>query len=178
MSWQRFFLFVFLIPSLFICSCSSPLSNYEKIADGITKKTAKELKTQKNLCLVGIGGRMMDDIQMMAMSFYYYQEVDLRKARELVLYAINKYLLAINNNRIRPYLHEYPFTAKNVAIRIWVFKPDRLPPTSEKIHYISAIDGNLSYYSDLPEAHSMRLIHEESYEEALREIDSNQTSKF
>ena len=40
----------------------------------------------------------MNDIQMMAMSFHFYQEVDLKKARELLVYAINEYLLDINNN--------------------------------------------------------------------------------
>jgi len=54
---------------------------------------------------VGTGG------QMMAMSFDYYQEVDLKTARELIVYDINEYLSVINgNNEIKPYLHEYPFT--------------------------------------------------------------------
>src|ERR1044072_300363 len=89
----------------FLCGCSSFSSSpdYEKIADQITEKTAKELQAQKNLYLVGTGGQMMDDIQMMAMSFEYYQEVDLKTARELILYAIHAYLSAINSNtEIRP----------------------------------------------------------------------------
>ena len=65
---------------------------------------------------------MMDDIQMMAMSFNYYEEVNLKTARELTIYVINEYLSAINSNKeLRPYLHEYPFTAKNVEIRIFIY---------------------------------------------------------
>jgi len=61
----------------FLFGCSSlgyQVPDYEKIADAITEKTAKKMKEQKNLCLVGTGGGMMDDIRAMHMSFFYYQE--------------------------------------------------------------------------------------------------------
>jgi hypothetical protein len=169
----NFRVILFMFSLLFGCSSFSQFSDYEKIADEITERTAKELKAEKNLYLVGTGGQMMDDIQMMAMSFYYYQEVDLKAARELIVYVINKYLLAINSNKeIRPSLHEYPFTAKNVEIRIWVFEPNGSNPPLDKIHYISAIDGSLAYYLDLPETYSRQVICEETYEKALQEISS------
>ena len=160
---------------LFGCSAFSPSQDYEKIADKITAKTAKKLKEQKGLSLAGTGGQMMDDIQMMAMSFDYYQEVDLKAARELVVHVINEYLSAINRSKeIRPYLHEYPFNAKNVEIRIWVFEPNGSNPPLDQIYYISAIDGILAYYLDLPETHSRQALHKETYERALQEIASNQ----
>lgn len=95
----------------FLFGCSSfgyQSPRYVKLAHEITEKTAKELKAQKNLYLIGTGGQMMDDIKMMAMSFNYYQEVNLKTARELTIYAIDEYLSAINNNNkeVRPYLHE------------------------------------------------------------------------
>lgn len=109
----------------------------------------------------------MNDIQAMDMSFNFYQEVDVQAARELIIYVINEYLLEINSNKdVRPYLHEYPFTAKNVEIRIWIYKPDGTYPPLDKIYYISAIDGILNYYLDLPETHSRLSICEETYEAA------------
>lgn len=164
---------VFMLSFVFGRSSFNSSLDYEQIADKITEKTAKKLKAQRNLCLVGTGGQMMDDIQMMAMGFYYYQEVNLKTARELILYVINDYLSAINTNEeIRPYLHEHPFTSKNVEIRIWVFEPNGSNPPLDKIHYISAIDGLLSYYLDLPETYSRQAIREESYEEALQAVDA------
>ncbi len=166
---------LFMFYFLFGYSSFSLSSDYEKIADKITEDTAKKLKAQKNLRLVGTGGQMMHDIQMMAMGFYYYQEVDLKTARELIIYAINEYLAAINSSKeIRSYLHEYPFMAKNIEIRIWVFEPSGSNPPLDKIYYISAINGNLAYYLDLPETYSRRAIREETYEEALQEIALNQ----
>jgi hypothetical protein len=142
------------------------LPKHEKVADSITEKTAKELKEQKNLCLVGTGGQMMDDIQMMAMSFYYYQEVDLKTARELIVYAINTYLSAINTDKeIRSYLHKYPFTVKNLEIRIWIYNPDRSELPLEKIYFITSLNGILKYYTRL---NTRQAICEEAYEEALK----------
>jgi len=151
--------------------------DYEKIAGKITEKTAKKLKEQKNLCLVGTGGGMMNDIQAMHMSFYFYQEVDLKTARELLVYAISEYLSAINSNtEIRPYLHQYPFTAKNLEIRIWIYKPDRseLPPN--EIDYIADINGILEYH--VQGADPRQSIHEETYEEALELVNSGFTRKI
>jgi hypothetical protein len=167
-----------VIMSMFYCffGCSSlndRLPDYEKIANNITERTAKKLEAQKNLCLVGTGGKMMNDIQAMDMSFYYYQEINLKKARELIVYAISEYLLAINSNtEVRPYLHEYPFTAKNVEIDIWICEPNGAYPPLDKIYYISAIDGNLTYYLDLPETYSRQAICKETYEEALKIVNS------
>ena len=143
---------------------------YVKMADEITERVAKQLKAEKNLCLAGTGGGMMNDIQMMAMSFYFYQEVDLKTARELMAYTINKYLKEINSNKeIRPFLHEYPFTAKNVEIRIWI-KPNGLNQPLDKIYSISAIKGILTYYLDLPETYSRQAPCKETYEEASQTI--------
>lgn len=157
-----------------ICSsCGYQELDYEKIADKITEKTARKLQKEKHLFLVGTGGQMMHDIQMMAMSFYFYQEVDLTTARELIVHVITEYLSDINNNEdVRPYLHEYPFTAKNVEIRIWIHKPDRTSPPLDKIYYMSSIDGILHYYLNLPETYSRLSICDETYEEGLKIVNA------
>jgi hypothetical protein len=157
---------------LFGCSFFNSSSDYEKIADKITEKTAEKLQVEKHLCLIGTGGQMMDDIQMMAMSFNYYQEVEIEKARMLIVYAVHDYLLEINNNnKIRPYLHNYPFNSKNVEIRIFVYNSDRseLPP--EKIYCIECINGKIEYYTRL---NPRQAIHEESYEEASKKTVTSQ----
>ena len=162
---------LFIFSFLFGClSFGYQSPRYVKLAHEITGKTGKKLKEQKGLFLVGTGGQMMDDIQIMAMSFDYYQEVDLKTGRELIVHVINEYLSAINNNKeVRPYLHEYPFTAKNVEIRIFVYNPDRseLPP--EKIDCIECINGGLEYYT---RSNPRQAIYEETYEEASRAISS------
>ena len=76
---------LFMFTFLFGCSSFGHQSpRYVQLAHEITEKTAKQLEEQKSLYLVGTGGQMMHDIQMMAMSFYYYQEVNLKAAREFI----------------------------------------------------------------------------------------------
>ena len=161
--------FLFMIPFLVGCSSFGYQSpRYIKLAHKITSETGKQLKAQKNLYLVGTGGQMMDDIQMMAMSFYYYQEVNLKTARELVVYVVREYLSSINGNKeIRPYLHEYPFTAKNVEIRIFVYNPDGSELPSDKIYCMECIDGQIKYYTRSDYWNPML---EETYEEALKAV--------
>lgn len=107
-------------------------------------------------------------IEMLAMSFNYYQEIDLNSARSLIIYSVNEYLSDINNNKeIKPYLSNYPFTSKNIETRIFIYGPDRrkLPP--EKIGYISSRDGILRYYTRSDDDHP---ICTETYDEALGKI--------
>lgn len=157
---------------MFSCSCNNhQFPYYERLADQITAKTAKKLRKEKNLYLIGTGGRMMDDIKMMAMAFNYYHAVDLENARELLLYAAKEYLSAINSNdKLRPYLHDYPFTDKNIEISIYFFNQDGTHVSLQNINVASADEGVLSYYVDYPDKYTLKLIHRESYEDAANLI--------
>ena len=163
----------------FFCSCTSnehQSPDYEEIADEITDKTARKLQKKTGLVLVGTGGQMMHDIQMMAMSFDLYHEIDLEKARELAVFSAEEYLKAINGNEeIRPYLHEYPFTAKNVEISIFIHNPDGSNLSSEKLHCISARRGKIKYYSD--DLGYYNPLHEETYEEAVNTVRNQNLTK-
>ncbi len=145
---------------------------YVKMAHSLTAQTAKKLAKEKGLVLIGTGGGMMDDIKMMSMSFNYYKEVDLNSARQVLVGTVNEYLAIINNDEeLRPFLHNYPFTSKNVEICIWIYKPDGkyLPPG--KIAYLCARNGKLSYYAERPgESFPRNLVLKEDYEEGFQRI--------
>src|SRR3989344_4332350 len=111
-----------MISFLFGCSSFYQSPRYIKLAHKITEKTAKKLKEQKNLYLIGTGGQMMHDIQMMMMGFNFYKVVDIETARQLLVESVEEYLSVINSNKeVRPYLHNYPFTAKNIEIVIYFY---------------------------------------------------------
>jgi hypothetical protein len=149
---------------------------YVKMADSLTAQTAKKLAKEKGLVLCGTGGGMIDDIKRMSMGFDYYKEVDLNSARQLLVGTVSEYLTAINNDEeLRPFLHNYPFTSKNVEICIWIYKPDRkdLPPG--KIAYLCARNGKLSYYAERPGENSPRnLVLQENYVEGLQSISKEE----
>jgi hypothetical protein len=152
--------------------------DYEMIANGITAETAIKLEKQRNLRLAGTGGGMMNDIQMMAMGFDCCHEINLNESRELLLYAVDEYLSDINRNEdVRPYLHNYPFTEKNVEIRVWISKPDGTDPSLGNIYYISAIKGILRYSIPGKDKYSSKVICKETYEEAKQKINSESYKK-
>jgi len=166
-----------IISFLFGCDSFSPSSDYEKIADKITEQTARKLKNEKDLVLAGTGGQMMHDIQMMMMGFNFYNEVDIDTARQLLVYSVQEYLTAINSDeKIRPYLQNYPFTAQNVEIVIYFYNPNGSKVSNGKIKIAEVSREEVIYYVDYPEAHTIKAIHEESYEEAVKEIFLNQGS--
>lgn len=164
----KFGLILFVFTSTIGCSLFNQKTSvdYEEIADKITANTAWKLEKEKNLLLIGTGGGMMHDIQAMHMSFQLFHEVSLEEARELVVYAMREYLSNINNSEeVRPYLHNYPFTEKNIEIMILIYGPDKreLPP--EKIYCITSHNGILKYYNRLDRDHP---ICKETYEEAVQ----------
>ena len=108
------------------------------------------------------------------MSFQYFQEIDLYKARELMVCAVQTYLNEINSSEaIRLYLANYPFTAKNVEIRIFPRKPDGHDPELGNIICVSARKGFIEYYVSVPNKYSRRQICRETYQEAVAKLKSS-----
>jgi hypothetical protein len=144
--------------------------DYEKLADKITVSTAKKLKEEKGLILIGTGGRMMEDIEMMSMGFEYHEDVDIDQARKLLIDSAAEYLSKINaDEKIRPYLHNYPFTRENIKIEIYFRDTDNTKSSPEKVNIAATSDGRFSYY--VRDESSLRTIKEESYEDAIQAID-------
>jgi hypothetical protein len=161
-----------LIMTVFFACSSYEIPDYEKMADQITAKTAKKLKAKKGLALIGTSGQMMKNIQMMAMHFNFYREVDIETARNLLVESIQEYLYAINSNEeIKPYLHDNPFTDKNVEITIYFYNPDRSDVLSDSISIATSNKGKIIYYIDYPEKYTIKPILEESYQEAVDLVD-------
>ena len=148
--------------------------DYERIACRIEKAFARKMKSEKGLECIGTGGGMMSNIQRMAISFQYFHEVDLDQARRLLVCVANEYLNAINScKEVRPYLHNYPFREENIQIRIWIKKPNRDDVLFNEIEYIFFVNGMLKYYLPNDEkTRAEREIHRETYEEALKIVDS------
>ena len=163
-----------LLGTLWMCSTSGYKDpEYVKMADRITAKVAKKLKEDKGLHACGVSGRMMDDIKKMGLDFQFFHLVTIDEARELMVNAISEYLAAINENEaIRPFLHNYPFTAKNLEISIWILLPDRRDPPKDEIHLIQLYKGNIAYYPDFSNRHPYQPLYIETYEDAAKKLHS------
>ena len=158
----------FLILAIFSSCSIHSTPEHEKIADRTTALAATKIEKETGLRLIGTGGRMMDQIRMMGMSFHYLGEMSIEKGRELLIYCIDEYLSAINSNeQMRGHLSHYPFTCKDIEIRIFVSKPDSTDVPIGDLSVIGAYDGCLTYKIRQSGAAALKRIYEETYEEAL-----------
>lgn len=107
----------FVLCSLLLCGFKEP--HYCKLSDRIFNLYNKELRQQKGLYLNGSGGAFMDDIKKINSSYKSYEPMTIELARQLYVEVIEGYLNRYNEDeKIRPYLHNYPFTIDNLNVMI------------------------------------------------------------
>ncbi|MBS0585362.1 MAG: hypothetical protein JSR76_03555 [Verrucomicrobia bacterium] len=141
----------------------------------INKQVALKLKKEKNLRSIGSGAEMMYEIKLLGLSFNYYNEIDIDKGRELLVFAASEYLDAINTNvELRPYLDHWPFTANDIEIDIGILKPTGKEVGLEKIDFLTCEKNELKYYpnkGDIPGMPPPLLT--ENYQEAVKIIEES-----
>ena len=172
----------FFILGLFICGCTQGIqqkyavSEKEQIADHVIHQVALTLKKEKGLQVIGTGGGMMHEIHMLALSFEYNQLLDASEGRVLMTSAINTFLSAINTDeKIRPYLLNYPFEPDDIELRIFLTKPDRSQVPLGQLCLISSTQGVFHYKIHDPTTAHLVTAYEETYQEALDKLAVNST---
>jgi hypothetical protein len=169
-----------LLSCLLFCNCDLkrgdpiPYSEKERLADEVLANAAIKLRNEKGLVLCGTSGGMLGQIRMLALSFDYRNPVTIQKGRELLIAAVQTLLAETNHNeKIRPYLQNYPFDPTNVEIRIFLRNDDGSGLGENTLRVIAAAEGILSYYIEVPDKNfgHFKTIHKETYEEALQELE-------
>ncbi len=165
---------VLLFAVLFIASCgstrneSSTLPSKQILANRVRNKTIHDLKKEKELYACGAGARIMNQIKVLSLSFNYYKEIDIEKSRELLLFAGNVFLNNINSDeQIRSYLNNYPATPENIGVIIFIKNPDGSLTEKNKFTAATMLDGIFCYYIRSPETGHLKMVYEETYEEAV-----------
>jgi len=181
-------IYAYLIPFIMFFSCGKSISQQHKyqrdpewtLADEIynneiSKKVVTQLKRERNLyvCETGWALKGKEKIQIMHCGFFYYDAVDIDRARELLLTAGNLYLTTINENeRIRNSLGTYPFQPKNIEVTIFLYNNDRSDPPPEKLQVITMVNGILEYENRSVETKFLTTIYKETYEEAMAKVNN------
>ena len=166
------FLFVFMAVG---CQKQYTPSTKEQLANEVTRRVAVQLKKERDLYPIGSGGRMMDQIKMLALSFDYYKDIGIEGGRELLVASVDEFVAAVNGNeQIRPYLGNYPFESKNIEIRIFLRNPDHSNPVPGKLCVLSAIDGVLDYDIRDPTTDRLKAVYKETYDEAKQKLAVSQ----
>jgi hypothetical protein len=173
---NKFFTFIL---SLVLFGCSSinmsinqsNLSEKERVADEILANTAARLKKEKELNPFGSGGRMMDEVKMLMLAFTYNKPIELEEGRELIVYAVETFVSMINNDeRIHPYLYNYPFEPKNVKVEIYIKNPNCSSIEPEKLCVLIAREGVIKYEVQDFTTSRLKTIYEESFIQAQKKV--------
>ena len=103
--------------------CYSQQSNHGKEASRILNEYSNEVKKKYDLFTIGSGGALMDDIKELDLHFEGIKKLTVPEARILYVSLMEGLINKVNNDKkVRSYLHDYPFTYKNVKIMINFFK--------------------------------------------------------
>lgn len=151
-----------------LTGCTSPphIIEADRIMDAFTEKMGKE-----GYQLFMSGGAMMDDIQKINLGYKIDKPLTIEDARFIIVNKTELLLNMVNNDsRIRPYLHTYPFTSKNIHFGIISVKEDGEfvdPPLIASAQTITNKDI-ISYCVNDADAGRLNNVHKESYQEALQ----------
>src|ERR1700728_5092837 len=100
----------FLLLLFFSCGYRS-IPQHCKEADRIMLTHAKQVKKSDNFGVMGTGGAFMDDVKEILLVYQVNIALEPKDARRLYVKTASSLLELINNDeKIRPYLHQYPFT--------------------------------------------------------------------
>jgi len=173
----------FLIFSSFLLMGCNPLPQEEapelekeRLGNLVMRKAAYKIRDATSLSPCGTGGCAMREVRMLALSFFYYEMIDIEEARRLLIYAIQTLTKEINaEEKLHKYLYKYPFPPSHTEITIFVQNKDYSPISSEYISIARFVDGILSYDIDHPKTEHLETIYKETYEEALEKLTSSST---
>lgn len=146
--------------------------DYADMAREIRGKVAKKLAKKHQMDCVGVGGGMMGSVYMIGLSFEINRPIDRDEARARIVDCVEELLTAVNQNEeIRPYLKNYPFTTHNVQVAIFIKDKDRRNLHDPLISVVSVFESDdISYCTTEPNKMTYKNQVHEPYQEALAKV--------
>ncbi len=142
---------------------------YLEYADQIIRSFEKESVKEFKLVSIGSGGGMAHDVEEVSIKFFAYRQATIEEARALEVAMTEKLLKKINENeKIRPYLREYPFSHSRARVSISFRKRDNSPNTDGSVAFVFQARGQVIYCGADPKTEDYYDLLKEPYEDALK----------
>lgn len=163
-------LLFFLIISLF-CGCTSSnrdISERQKFQHQAIFDFEEKIKN-KGFRVSGVGGAEKEGkTWQLKVNLDSNFELTVPVARSLIVELSEQFLREINSNeKLKPYLIDYPFTTENLQLCIFGKQPQK---TNDFLLYVSMDNSHVSYRKDNPNGGKLIPVLDETYEEAKKQI--------
>lgn len=167
-----FILLLLTIAGLTMSFCFFKRTYADKARD-IRNHVGKNLAKKHHMDLVGKGGGMIDCVREISLSFQVRRILSQDEARWIVIDSVEELLKAFNENEdIRPHLLNYPFTTKNVSVKIFISNPDSSSVYYPNICIVGVNDEDfVTYKMEDNTGKTLKPIIE-PYQEALAKVKS------
>lgn len=157
---------------LLCCSCHHEIDHGD-LAVTAMRSYAKQVRKEFGFELSAFGGCMMNDIEIFEVTFARNDKVTVDEARRLIVQISEGFIAKINaDEKIRPYLHNYPITQKNVRFHLSFAATRAEPPGNSFVYYVSSTNGKIFYDSfdnSIPrDDQQIVSLANEPYDEALK----------
>ncbi len=173
---MKYMVYLLLVLALSGCYFGKPWGPNErqKTTYELRNKAARKISKKTGLIFSGtIGGSVSHEIRMLYLGFECRKPMDVAKAREFLVLAIQDFAAEINSDeRMRPFLTVYPFEPKNIRISIFLIDRNGKDFGEGTLCAASARDGVLTYTNHGPNK-QYPTIHAETYEEALQIVQDS-----
>ena len=153
-------------------------ADYVVIADQITDEVAAKLSKQYNMKLIGSTGGMAGCVNVIGLSFQIRGPLNQETLRKILVGCVEEFLTPINaNERLRPFLKNYPFTSHEIEIEIFVVDARGEEIHDPEIGIATAKHGGLRYHTKAREPGYLfgyKTTMKEDYNAALKIVKGSQ----
>ncbi|MBJ7450347.1 MAG: hypothetical protein JHC93_08330 [Parachlamydiales bacterium] len=109
----------FSLFSQFVVAIENNVDIYGPLVDEITSSFTKDMLKNYDMTCDLAGGSMPYDVEILGYGFNGCKQLQIEEARSLIIKWSEDLIRKVNaNEKIRPYLHNYPFTNKNINLAI------------------------------------------------------------
>jgi hypothetical protein len=138
--------------------------------DEIRYKIIKKYTQKYGLRVISIGDSMPGGIiHSTGVDFTIDRPISKQKARQILVECVQEYIQAMNNKKeIRSYLKDYPVTAKNIEVKLFIQDFDGDDLCYPNLSIASVFLGNIEYKTyDSKGRDARKTIETEPFEEAV-----------
>lgn len=146
------------------------LSEEDRLSDKIIIREGKKLGKKFGMRQCGIGGGVDNGIWLMTLAFEKRgPRLSEEEARRLIIACVNDFLDAVNQDEeVRPYLKNYPFTSENINLKIFNYEKSGYLTCYPFISIVGNYKGEIGFFTkDASEKFGYKTEKYETYDEAI-----------